>query len=140
VVEISTTIMQRYRIDKDDSSYSLFEENNLLCSFTRETFRETLEKLDRSSKWIGYIVRLLNKQYPLEIKRPSVDSPERYSLGFLLDYMQSKGHRVFRPIHVSDYEIACHLMKKGYVVELSGGDENLQSEGLKEYESDILAG
>jgi hypothetical protein len=75
VVEPSTTLMQRYRIDKVDSEFHLFEDATLLCSFTRETFRETLENLGRSSHWIGYILRLLNKQYPHQSLRPSKDTP-----------------------------------------------------------------
>jgi hypothetical protein len=41
----------------------LYEKESLLVKFTRETFREELECLGRSSQWIGYILRLLNQKY-----------------------------------------------------------------------------
>jgi hypothetical protein len=122
-------LMQRYRIDKVGETFTLFEESTLVCSFTRETFRKTLENLDRSSKWIGYIVRLLNQQYPYEAKRPSVDSPERYGAGYLIDYMQSKGYKVFRPLPISDFEIACYLMSKGFDV-VSPDQEDIKNATL----------
>ena len=43
----------------------LYEKESLLVKFTRETFREELECLGRSSQWIGYILRLLNQKYSL---------------------------------------------------------------------------
>jgi hypothetical protein len=33
--------------------------------------------------------------------------------------MQSKGYKVFRPMRISDLDIACYLMSKGYVVFLT---------------------
>jgi len=126
--------MQRYRIDKDGSSFNLFEENTFLCSFTRETFRETLENLCRSSHWIGYILRLLNKQYPNQSLKPLKDTAEGYGIGYLIDYMQSKGYRVFIPLPLSDLDIACYLMSHGYEVTYPDKDEK---EGNKKYGAEI---
>jgi hypothetical protein len=41
--------------------------------------------------------------------------------------MQSKGYKVFRPLPMSDFEIACYLMSKGYEVIAPDKDECLKA-------------
>ncbi len=48
--------------------FELYEDGNLLCEFTRLSFRERLEILGRGSSWIGSMLRLFHRCYPITYK------------------------------------------------------------------------
>lgn len=89
--------MRKYRITQQGSIYSLYESDKLLCSFTRETLREKLEALNRGSNWVGTILRFLNRDFPCSPSKFSKESPEGYGVGFCIEYLRSKGYKVYHP-------------------------------------------
>lgn len=118
----------KYEIKQDSNgSFLLYHGSDLLTSFTRQNLREKLEACaltsGYSSNWIGSVLRLLNKKYPV----PCPESNEKRSdlqrlidrIGFdgLADYLRSKGLRVTKKLNVPDREIVKALEKEGYEVQ-----------------------
>jgi len=118
----------KYEIKQDSNgSFLLFHGSDLLTTFTRKNLREKLEVCAStcgfSSNWIGSILRILNKKYPV----PYPESNEKRSdlqrlidrIGFdgLADYLRSKGLRVTKKLNVPDREIMKVLEKEGYEVQ-----------------------
>ena len=113
--------MGRYDIQKvGPDLYELYEDNSLLCKFSRKNFRQNLTDLGRGSNWIGSILRILNKKYPFPITFPYRTPLERavdiYGEWGLAEYLRSKGLRVIKPLHVSDLKITKYLESKGYEI------------------------
>ena len=114
---------REYRIlEVSQGVYELYEKGSLLAKFTQKTFREELDRLGRSSQWIGCILRQLNSKYPLacpprfESALARVESIMREK--GLADYLRSKGLRVVRQLKaVSDMEVIERLESLGYVIE-----------------------
>ena len=100
--------------------FDLYEEGSFLCSFTRSTFRESLEHVGRGSNWIGSILRLFNKKFPLPYQVRSSNSLERavevYGEAGFVDYLRGKGLRVVKPLGISDHMIIDFLESKGYLI------------------------
>lgn len=92
---------REYRIlEVSQGVYELYEKESLLAKFTRKTFREELDRLGRSSQWIGCILRQLNQKYPLAC-------PPRFEslIARLVDYRRSRALRVICQLKaVSDME------------------------------------
>jgi hypothetical protein len=103
-------------------SFSLYERSEFLITFTRDSFRPTLESLCRSSNWVGSILRLFLKKYPplrVEPVRTHFDRVlNKHHESGLAEYLRSKGFRVTERIdNVSDAEIITFLESKGYIVQ-----------------------
>ncbi len=62
----------RYRFhERSKGVFELYEDGDLLCEFTRLSFRERLEFLGRGSSWIGSMLRLFNRTCPEAFKTPT---------------------------------------------------------------------
>jgi hypothetical protein len=57
-------------VQVSDDLFELFEDRISLVKFKRSNFRTSLEALERSSNWIGSILRLFLKKYPLPRVHP----------------------------------------------------------------------
>ena len=117
----------RYRIDRaSEEHFELFEDGILLVCFTRQTFRKEMEGLHRSSNWVGAMLRLFLKRYPLPSPTYVRSAFERLfdSVGEsgLADYLRSKGLRVVKNLPVPDGEIIRYLEAQGYAIEGLIGD------------------
>jgi len=104
-----------------EDCFDLYEDGAFLCMFSRDTFRESLTGLGRSSNWVGSILRLFNKKYPLPFTACSMSKFERAlairgESGFA-EYLRFKGFKVVKPLDVTDREIIDFLESKGYIVE-----------------------
>ena len=84
-----------------------------------DTFRESLTGLGRSSNWIGSILRIFLKKYPLPYPVRSESSLERavevYGESGFVEYLRGKGLRVVKPLGISDLMID-FLESKGYII------------------------
>jgi hypothetical protein len=108
-------------IQKSEGLFELYEDGKFLVKFTRGSFRSELEKLNRSSNWIGSILRLFHNKYPLpspfSVRSDLERIVDRLKEEGLADYLRSKGLRVIKPLWVSDRELISFLESKGYVIE-----------------------
>jgi hypothetical protein len=107
-----------------DADFNLYEDGVLLCKFSRKSIREDLERLGRGSKWIGSVLRLLDRSYPVitpfnfSLPDLSVEGlVRRYGSDHLLNYLRSKGFRCFKRLSVSDKEIIEFFENQGYCFE-----------------------
>jgi len=131
--------MGRYDIRQVASDrFDLYEDGVLLCSWSRSTFRESISTIAYSSNWIGSILRLFNKKFPLPF-RPHFQTPiERaesvYGEFVLADYLRSKGLRVVKPMPVSDVDIVNILESKGYLISGMIGDVYYETKGERNVE------
>jgi hypothetical protein len=112
----------RYKlVEKSNDIYELYEDGEFLIRFTRETCRQDLCKLHRSSHWVGCILRLFRREYPLPPPADTRSDLERLIDRFreegLADYLRSKGFKVVRSLKVSDREIITFLESQGYEIE-----------------------
>ena len=109
-----------------EDCFDLYEDGAFLCRFSRDTFRESLTALGRSSNWIGSILRILQKKFPLPYPVRSKNSLERavevYGESGFVDYLRGKGLRVVKPLGVPDEEIIDFLEAKGWVISGLLGD------------------
>jgi hypothetical protein len=134
--------MARYDIKQSKPDrFDLYEDGSLLCSFTRSTFRESLEHIGRGNNWIGSILRIFLKKFPPFHPVRSRNSLQRavevYGESGFVDYLRGMGLRVVRPLGISDRMIIDFLEPKGYVISGLLGDvyyessinENRGSEG-----------
>jgi len=56
--------MGHYDIKQVSEDYfDLYEDGAFLCRFSRDTFRESVTALGRSSNWIGSILRIFKKGF-----------------------------------------------------------------------------
>ena len=100
--------------------FDLYEDSAFLCRFSRDTFRESVTALGRSSNWIGSILRIFLKKYPSPYSVRSRNSLERavevYGESGFVNYLRSKGFKVVKPLAISDREVIDFLESKGYIV------------------------
>jgi len=94
----------------------------IILTFTRQSIRDVLESYaclnDKTSQWIGCIIRKFHKEYPgtrkRENKPPCISN---YAPLTLVEHMRARGYLVFEPLPFPDYEIANYLNKRwGYIV------------------------
>jgi|WetSurMetagenome_2_1015567.scaffolds.fasta_scaffold00012_37 hypothetical protein len=120
--------MALYRIEQTVAgSFKLYESGQFVAEFTRSTFRQELDKLGRGSNWVGSILRLLSKKYPLPSKKivPPSKNQKLLRIGEdrLVDYLKSRGFRVYKYQEIDDRSIIEFLEAKGYCIEgLLSGD------------------
>lgn len=102
-----------------DAVFELYEDGNLLVTFSFKTFREDLRLVGRGENWIGSILRLFLKKHPRKYSYPISQRSVLDRLGEdkLVDYLRSKGFRLVKPLNVSDKEIVRYLEAKGYFIE-----------------------
>ncbi|GER94657.1 hypothetical protein A45J_2421 [hot springs metagenome] len=102
-----------------DAVFELYEDGNHLVTFCFKTIREDLGAVGRGENWIGSILRLLDKYYPRKYSCPIQErsSLDRIGEERLVEYLRSKGFRVFKHFDISDKEIVRYLESKGYFVE-----------------------
>jgi hypothetical protein len=117
----------RYNIVQlSDDLFEIFEDGISLVKFKRSNFRTSLEVLNRSSNWIGSILRLYLKKYPPPRVHPiRTDFDRLYDkIGEtgLVDYLRSKGLKVVKPLQFTDMDIIKFLESRGYVIEELTGD------------------
>lgn len=118
--------------------YELFHGELLLAKFSRLNFREVMEKTavewDKSSNWIGSILRLLNQTYPVKypvIQRTDFDRfVDKLGNEGLADYLRSKGFRVVKKTKFDDIKIIRFLEKDGYEIDGFIGDVHYSSEEM----------
>ena len=97
----------------------------IVVTFQRSSIRPVLETYasinNFSSQWIGCILRKFLKEFPNPFKFvPRVPEVSDYAPLTLVEYMQSKGYKVYKPLPFPDAVISEYLLKKwGYVVETS---------------------
>jgi hypothetical protein len=72
-------IEKKNDLDNEKATFRLYHnhDKSIDFAFTRANMRERLGNLGFSTNRIGYVVKLLNRLYPMPIKRPSVE--RRYS-------------------------------------------------------------
>jgi hypothetical protein len=113
-------------VQLSDDLFEIFEDGISLVKFKRSNFRTSLEVLNRSSNWIGSILRLYLKKYPPPRVHPiRTDFDRLYDkIGEtgLVDYLRSKGLRVIKPLQFTDMDIIKFLESRGYVIEGLAGD------------------
>jgi hypothetical protein len=112
--------MGRFKIDREAGRILVWENGELLCSVPENDYshiRPALEALGKSSHAIGAVVRLVNQKFPFKAPEPSPNTLNGHSLAYYIEYLTSRGYRVFMPEDISDDEIIKHLNSKGYVVQ-----------------------
>ncbi|RJQ23110.1 MAG: hypothetical protein C4560_01305 [Nitrospiraceae bacterium] len=81
--------------DNLESRFRLvLDDENIDVIFTRKTFRSVLESLFFSSKRIGSILRLLNKNFPVSVKACRVSLEEKYNDRELVGLLRFYGFKV----------------------------------------------
>ncbi len=107
--------------ERSKDIFELYENGELLCEFTRLSFCERLEILGRGSSWIGSMLRLFHRSYPMAFKEKEEKPPFAKvlrSLGYhgIVDYLRQRGYRVYQRLPVSDHEMISYVRSRGYVV------------------------
>jgi hypothetical protein len=101
--------------------FDLYEDGTFLCSFSRETFRESLGHISSSNNWIGSILRLFHEKFPLPLTFTPQTPFERMvannGVYGIATYLRSKGYRVVKPSEVPDKDLIAFVESHGYVVE-----------------------
>ena len=133
--------MARYEFKEvKPDCYDLYEEGSFLCSFTRSTFRESLGHLGRGENWIGSMLRLFHKKFPVPFKphfqTPIARAESVYGEFVLADYLRSKGLRLVKPMPVSDADIVNILESKGYLISGMLGDQYYETVKKQNVESE----
>lgn len=86
---------------------------------TYKSFRSVLEDQGFSSHRIGYIVKLINKLYPLDVQKFIVPIEDKYTDSQLVEFLQFYGFTVKKLDVKLDILTAMEIIKKrGY--EISG--------------------
>lgn len=90
---------------------------NLNVIITYQSFRSILENEGFGSKRIGYIVKLLNKLYPLDVKKLRPTLSERYNDDQLIRYLKFYGFSVKRIDNKLNVHTALKILEeRGYEV------------------------
>ncbi|MBI5204812.1 MAG: hypothetical protein HZA11_07845 [Nitrospirae bacterium] len=111
-----------YRIERDVQGFILYQNEQVLLKFFRESFRDDLELYAQtnnlSSQWVGCILRLFLKKFPSSPPRPC-PAVERFRNDELIEYLKCKGYKITTPLRsgLDDTVIISHLEKQGYVVQ-----------------------
>lgn len=112
--------MGMYKYEQvSDGVFKLYEKGVLLLEFPRKKVRESLESLCRGSNWVGSLIHILNKKYPLNYVCPIQQRSlcDRIGNDRLVNYLKSKGFRVYQNMEVKDRDIIDHLEKQGFIIE-----------------------
>lgn len=115
--------------------YELYHGSLLLAKFSRQSFREVMEKVavekGLSSNWIGSILRLLDRAYPYVSEHKIRTDFERFVDKFknegIADYLRSKGFRVVKSVKFKDMDLIRYLEREGYQIEGFVGDVHYAS-------------
>jgi hypothetical protein len=92
-------------------------DDNLNVIITYQNFRSVLENEGFGSNRIGYIVKLLNKLYPLDVKKLRPTLSDRYNDDQLIRYLKFYGFSVKRIDNKLDVHTALKLLEeRGYEV------------------------
>lgn len=108
-----------------EPSFYLCSFGNVLLTFDRVNFQSVMCEYAASrsfgSHWVGAMLRLLNKKYPVRSHCVSSLSYSQilsnYSDALLVDYARSIGFKVIKKIPAPDSEIVERLRLHGYDVE-----------------------
>ena len=103
--------------------FQIKEDGFFLLKFTRSKIRieleEFAERYDRSSKWIGSIIRLFNERFPSPHKQSFRIDPvnllrkeERYTKA-----LRDRGYNVYKPSATPEEEMITFLRSRGLVVD-----------------------
>lgn len=105
-------------MDNLEARYELtHEEEKIKVVFQRKKIRQALDWLGFSSHRIGYIIRLINKQFPIERNKYIVTSNERFSDEYLISYLEFNGFKIMkREERINVIEAVEILQSRGYVV------------------------
>ena len=109
------------KLSGDDNLTSVYcltiPAEELTVTFTRQTFRKVFEgELGFTPQRAGYVLRLLNKLYPLP--RKPIKLEDRYSDFELKEYLESLGFNVARSVssRIDPFTAITLLEQKGYQV------------------------
>jgi hypothetical protein len=118
-------------LDNEKATFRLYHnhDKSIDVTFTRPNMRERLGNLGFSTNRIGYIVKLLNRLYPMPVKRPAFE--RRFSDKDLVNYLAERGFKVFKVNNSLDIPTAIKILEsRGYVVK---GTKELET--MSRYES-----
>jgi|GEM_PF-1686872 len=115
-----------WQLVRRNESYHLVDlslkPKKIILTFTRQSIRDVLEAYaclnNKTSQWVGCIIRKFHKEYP-DTRKRAINPPciLNYAPLTLVEYMRSRGYLVFEPLPFHDYEIANYLKNRwGYVV------------------------
>ncbi len=91
---------------------------------TRKNFRSVFESLSFSSHRIGSVLKLINKKYPIDLKKYKVSFEERYSDMELAEYLSFYGLKVRKRNKRLNMSEAIKMLEgRGY--EVSGSFEGI---------------
>ena len=114
----------RYSFDQvSEGVFEIKEDGFFLLKFTRNKIRFELEqyalRYDRSSKWVGSMVRLFTEKYGIPDTHHSKNTlyddlrtEEKY-----VALLRERGLRVFRPSPVPEKEMIVFLRGRGFTIE-----------------------
>lgn len=104
----------RFKLENEDEGVNLI--------FKRDTLRGLLEGLGYSSHKIGHVYKLLNKKFPLDVKKYKVSNEERFSVVELIEYVGFYGLKVKKRDRRINLKEAIQMLEdRGY--EVSGNNE-----------------
>jgi hypothetical protein len=113
-------VLTKLDVEKDNlnSRFRLVNSaENLNVTITYLNFRSVLENEGFSSHRIGCIVRLLNKLYPLDVKRLRPTLSERYNDDQLIEFLKYFGFSVKKRDDNLDIHTALKMLEeRGYEV------------------------
>lgn len=109
------------------------EKNNLECTFKltdtedlgfevffeRKNFREVLFGRGFSPHRVGYVLKMMNIRFPLE-RSVITRFLSEYKEDELVEYLRSKGFRVYKELDIGLCRAIDVLERRGYVVEKDG--------------------
>lgn len=82
-----------------------------------KSFRSVLENLNFSSQRIGYVVRLLNKKFPLEVNKFKQSFEDHFTDKKLIDFLSFHGFLINKVDDRLDIFIAIKMLEsRGYEV------------------------
>lgn len=115
----------RYSFEKVATGYEFYDSGIFQLRFQRGSFRSAFEfyasENNLSSNWIGAILRLFCKQFPMSSSDSKRNDAERFlvrhGVETAADFLRSRGFKVEVKLDVSLKELIQVLELRGYVVE-----------------------
>ena len=103
-------------------SYFFFIDGSLRLTFSRSTLRDSFEalsiELGFSSHWVGSMLKIFRKKFPLLMNKPVRTDLDRLiaSLGpeGIADHFRSRGFRAVKRLGVPDRVLLRYLESEGY--------------------------
>jgi len=117
----------KYSFEEIKSNFfHLYHGTSLLGGFSRSSLRKDLECIatqwDRSSQWIGSVLRLFHKRFPVKHIKPQRSDLDRVIAWLgpegIANYFRSRGFRVVKKLNINDDLLINYLESIGY--ELDG--------------------